>query len=199
MRRAACLLLLLCFATGAGAQDTVRYVSDELAITLRDAPRSDGASRGVLVSGTKVQLVERDTASGYAKVRTADGRDGWILERYLKADPIAREKVQRLEKDLATSQAELKKMHEDHARLLADFSRISGGQPVASRELVAETEAMREQLKRNEQDMAAAKARYDLERASQRTLLIGGALVAGGFALALLLRWLWPKRRWGDL
>jgi hypothetical protein len=36
-------------------------------------------------------------------------------------------------------------------------------------------------------------------RASQRTLLIGGGLVAAGVLLALLLRWLWPKRRWGDL
>ena len=45
---------------------------------------------------------------------------------------------------------------------------------------------------------AAMRERYDLARASQRTLLLGGALVGAGAVLALLLRWLWPaKRRWG--
>jgi SH3 domain protein len=199
VRRAACFLFLLCLGAGAAAQGAVRYVGDELAITLREGPGTDTAARGVVVSGMKVQVLERDAASGYARVRTPDNREGWVLERYLKDEPIARDRVEGLEKELAAAQAELKKLREDHARLLQDFARISGGQPVASRELVAETQKMREQLERNEREVAAARARYDTVRASQRTLLLGGGLVGAGVLLALLLRWLWPKRRWGDL
>jgi len=192
-------MLLLAASAGALAQEQVRYVTDELAIVLRENPNGEGASRGTLLSGARVQLLESRPATGYARVRTADGREAWILERYLKAEPIARTRVERAEKDLAAAQAELKKLKEDHARLLADFARISGGEPMASRELVAETEQLREQLRQNEQQAAALKARYSVESSRQKTLLLGGGLVLVGGLLALLLRWLWPKRRWGDL
>jgi len=193
------LLLLLAVSAAAPAQDKIRYVTDELAIVLRDTPDGNAASRGVLTSGARVQVLESRPASGYARVRTADGREAWILERYLTDEPVARTRVERAERELAAAQAELKKLKEDHARLLEDFARISGGEPVASRELVAETEKLREQLRQNEEQAAALRARYGVERARQMTLLAGGGLVVVGGLLSLLLRWLWPKKRWGDL
>lgn len=199
MRRTGAGLLLLLASAGALAEGPVRYVTDELAITLRDGPDGAGASRGVLTSGARVTLLESRAATGYAKVRMADGKEAWILERYLQTEPIARSRVERAEKDLAAAQGELKKLKDDHARLLADFARISGGEPVASRELIAESEQLREQLKQNEQQAAELKARYGVERSRQMTLALGGGLVLIGGLLALLLRWLWPKKRWGDL
>ena len=199
MRRSLITLLLLLANAAALAQGNVRYVTDELAIVLRDRPSGESASRGVVTSGTRVQVLENDAASGYAKVRTADGREAWILDRYLKKEPIAATRLERAEKDLAAAQAELKKLKDDHARLLTDFERISGGQPVASGEVLAEAEKLREQLKQNEKEVATMRSRYNLERSRQKTLLLGGGLVIVGGLLALLLRWLWPKRRWGDL
>jgi len=199
VHRITALLLLLSVSAGAPAQDQVRYVTDELAIVLRDKPDGDAASRGVLTSGARVQVLESRPGSGYARVRTTDGREAWILERYLKDEPAARTRVERAEKDLAAVQAELKKLKEDHARLLEDFARISGGEPVASRELIAETEQLRAQLAENEKQAAALKERYSVARAQQLTLLIGGGLVLVGGLLALMLRWMWPKKRWGDL
>ena len=196
VRFAFMLCLALC-AADAAAQDT-RYVSDEIAIVLRDTPRAEGAARGVVNTGTRVTVLSVDEGSGYARVRTGDGREGWMLQRHLKSEPVARERVQRAEKDLAAAQAELKKVKDDHAKLLQDFARISGGEPIASREVVAEAEALREQLKQKDAEVAAARAEFSEERARQRTLALGGGLVAGGFVLALLLRWLWPKKRWGD-
>lgn len=199
MHRITGLLLLLFACAAATAQDQIRYVTDELAIVLRDTPDGAGASRGVLTSGARVQVLESRPGTGYARVRTADGREAWILERYLKAEPVARSRVERAERELAGTQAELKKLKDDHARLLEDFARISAGEPVASRELVAETGQLREQLRQSEQQAAALRERYGVERARQLTLLLGGGLVVLGGVLALLLRWLWPKKRWGDL
>lgn len=199
MHRIALSLMLLAANTAALAQEQVRYVTDELAIALRDGPSGDSANRGVLTSGARVVLLESRPGTGYARVRTGDGREAWIQEKYLKADPIARTRVERAEKDLAAAQAELKKLKEDHAKLLADFGRISGGEPLASSELVAEAEQLREQLKDKERQMAELRARASAAGGQQRTLLIGGALVLAGSLLALLLRWLWPRKRWGDL
>lgn len=197
MRRIVFLVLLAALAAPASAQDAMRYVGDELVLVLRDVPRADGAARGTVVSGARVQVLEGETA-GYARVRTPDGREGWILARYLQREPIAREKLGRVEKDFSAAQAELKKLKDEHARLLQDFARLSGGEPVASRELVAETEALRAQLAQRGREVAEARAAYDAERARQRTLVIGGGLVAAGVLLSLLLRWLWPRKRWRD-
>lgn len=192
-------VLLLAANTAVLAQDDVRYVTDELAIALRDGPGGDSPTRGVLTSGARVVLLESRAGTGYARVRTGDGREAWIQEKYLKRDPIARTRVERAEKDLATAQAELKKLKEDNARLMQDFGRISGGEPVASAELIAENEKLRAQLEENERAMADLRARASTAGGQQRTLLLGGALVLAGGLLALLLRWLWPRRRWGDL
>lgn len=191
-------ILLLAFCSVAAHAEEVRYVSDEITIVLRDTPRAEGAPRGVVASGHRVTVLGVDEGSGYARVRTADKREGWILQRHLKAEPIARDRVQRLEKDLAAAQAEVRKLQEERAKLMQDFSRISGGEPIASRELIEETEKLRAQLKQKDEDVAALRLQYDLRRASQRTLLLGGALVAGGVVLALLLRLLWPRKRRGD-
>ena len=198
MRRLSLLLLLLAVGTAALAQEQVRYVTDELAIALRDGPNGEAPTRGVLTSGARVVLLE-SAPSGYARVRTGDGREAWIQEKYLKAEPIARMRVERAEKDLAAAEAELKKLKDDHARLLADFERISAGEPMAAREVVAEAEKLRAALAEAEQQIAALRARSGAEGGRQRMLLLGGALVVAGGLLALLLRWLWPRRRWGEL
>jgi SH3 domain protein len=195
------LLSVVLFAanTVALAQEQVRYVTDELALVLRDGPSGDSPTRGELTSGARVVLLESRPGTGYARVRTGEGREAWIQEKYLKAEPIARTRVERAEKELAAAQAELQKLKADHAKLLADFGRISGGEPLASREVVAEAETLREQLKERDRQMAELRARASAAGGQQRTLLLGGALVLAGGVLALLLRWLWPRKRWGDL
>lgn len=199
MRRIIAVFLLAFWGLSAHAQGDTRYVTDDLTIVLRDTPRADGPARGVVNSGQRVTVLSVDEGSGYARVRTPDGREGWILQRHLKAEPVARERVQRLEKDLAAIQAELKKVQDERAKLMQDFQRISGGQPIASRELIEEADRLRAQLADKDREMAALREQFAAKRASQRTLLIGGALVAGGALLALLVRLLWPsKKRWGD-
>lgn len=201
-------------ALAAAAQQAVRYVSDELAIVLRAGPANEGASLGVLTSGARVEVLtaaaDEANANGYARVRTADGREGWVLERYLKGVPIARERLQRAEteliaaqRELAEAQAELKKIKDENARLLRDFSRIAdspAASPADSTEVLKEAEQLRARIQQLEQERAALPSKTGAGATEkQRTLLLGGALVAGGVLLALLLHWLWPKRRWGDL
>lgn len=214
MFRSIGMVCLLGISLAAAAQQPVRYVSDELAIVLRASAGSEGASLGVLTSGARVEVLSASAGSnGYAQVRAADGREGWVLERYLKDEPIARERLQRAEKELATArqdqaaarrelaetQAELKKTKDEHARLLQDFSRIAGNTPASSAAALKEAEQLRLRVQQLEQEQAQLLNEAGGARGEQRTLLLGGALVAGGVLLALLLHWLWPKRRWGDL
>jgi SH3 domain protein len=101
-------LLALCVA-GAGlmqaaAAETV-WVSDQFEVMLRTGPSTSNAIERVLPSGTALEVLERDEESGYARVRTGAGTEGWVLLRYLMGEPSAREQLLELTARLTNANA----------------------------------------------------------------------------------------------
>jgi len=80
-----------------------RWVSDEFEITLRSGPSTSNAIQLMIKSGTELEVLERDAASGYSRVRTPGGTEGWVLTRYLMSEPSAREQLQTLTSQLTTA------------------------------------------------------------------------------------------------
>ncbi len=99
---AAPFLSALLFASAASAESA--WVSDEFEITLRSGPSTSNAIELMLRSGTQLEVLERDTESGYTRVRTGGGTEGWVLTRYLMNEPAAREQLASLTSQL-TSEA----------------------------------------------------------------------------------------------
>jgi SH3 domain protein len=95
----------------------VRYVSDEMAITLRKTKGVDAAVAGLLASGTRLELLETDAATGYARVRVAPGREGWVLARYLAMEPAARERLAKIQVQLEEQQAMVRLLEAENSRL----------------------------------------------------------------------------------
>jgi SH3 domain protein len=200
-RRAICAVLLALAAWPALAAGEQRYVSDELALTLRQSADSNSTGLGFVNSGARVEVLEGDATGGYVRVRTADGREGWVLAKYLKAEPPARERLQRAEKQLAEAQAELKQLKADHEQLRQEHAQLTAGRPPpAPEQLVRENAEMKAAVAQMQVEHARLTQDNDLERTRQRTLLLGGGLVLGGIVLTLAVRLLWPRKRsWGDL
>jgi SH3 domain protein len=69
---------------------------DEFEITLRSGPSTSNAIELMLSSGTELEVLERDAETGYSRVRTGGGTEGWVLTRYLMNEPAAREQLSRL-------------------------------------------------------------------------------------------------------
>jgi SH3 domain protein len=99
---AASLLSVLLFAGAACAESA--WVSDQFEITLRSGPSTSNAIELMLDSGTKLEVLERDPESGYSRVRTSGGMEGYVLTRYLMNEPAAREQLANLTSQL-TSEA----------------------------------------------------------------------------------------------
>ena len=59
------------------------WVSDQFEIMLRTGPSNSNAIQRMLGSGTKLETLETDAETGYSRVRTAAGTEGWVLTRYL--------------------------------------------------------------------------------------------------------------------
>ena len=110
------LLALLILSPLISSAETTRYVSDQLEITMRNGQGVKFAIKRVLTSGDRLDLIETDS-SGYSKVRTIEGVEGWVLTRYLMNAPSVRnlvadseQKVANLELELAETKEELQNL-----------------------------------------------------------------------------------------
>ena len=98
------------------------YVSDELVITMRTGPSTQNAIVRNLSSGDVVQVLDDDVDGGYARVRLPNsGDEGWVLTRFLTAQPIARDRLLEAERERATAQQQLTEVEQQLASLSAQL------------------------------------------------------------------------------
>lgn len=82
------------------------WVTDQFEITLRSGPSTSNAIQLMIDSGTRLEVLERDAETGYSRVRTAGGTEGWVVSRYLMNEPSAREQLENLTKRLTDASTE---------------------------------------------------------------------------------------------
>ena len=87
--------LMLC----AVASAETAYVTDVLQLGIHAAPDTSDRAFANLVSGTAVEVLERNT--GYARVKLADGREGWVRATYLVTTAPAAARIVELEAKVA--------------------------------------------------------------------------------------------------
>ncbi len=81
-------------------------MSDEFEVTLRTGPSTSNAIELMVSSGTRLEILEEDAETGYTRVRTSGGTEGWVLTRYLMNEPSAREQLETLSQQLTNANAE---------------------------------------------------------------------------------------------
>lgn len=96
---------LLALSLPAFAQIGNAWVSDRFEVMLRTGPSTGNAIQMMLTSGTQLEVLERDPETGYSRVRTAGGTEGWLLTRYLMQEPAARQQLERLTNQLTNAAA----------------------------------------------------------------------------------------------
>ena len=123
MKQALSILSLLILLTGTVQAET-RYVSDRLEITMRSGTSTSHGIVRMLRSGTPVEVLETDKQSGYSRVKTSSGKEGWVLTRFLMNGPAARDRLAEAEKRLAELELENRKMHTSMAALREEMSTV---------------------------------------------------------------------------
>ena len=101
----AAFVLVFCFAAVLPAAAQSAWVSDQFEVLLRTGPSTENAIRLTMASGTELEVLERDSESGYTRVRTRAGTEGWVLTRYLMSEPPARQQLERLTSQLTNANA----------------------------------------------------------------------------------------------
>ena len=216
------LLALLILSPLISSAATTRYVSDQLEIIMRDGQGVKFAIKKVLTSGDRLDLIETDS-SGYSKVRTIEGVEGWVLTRYLMNTPSARnlvtdseQKVVNLELELAETKEELQnlstkvttsdsesmtmketsqrfKKELDSLKVTASSSIALSNENIQLKEKIQQTDIRMQGLVLENTAMKNSE--------SQSWFLTGVAVLLGGIILGLILPRLRLQRKnsWGNI
>jgi SH3 domain protein len=200
------------------AQAETRYVTDRTIVELRRGPSTEYLILRNLEAGDRVEVLEENAAEGYSRVRVVDqGTEGWILTRFLMAEPIARERLavaerslstarervaaleaqnQELARDLSTVRAELGETQTKHgsvSRELADI-RTAAANVVQIRDEKTSLQQRLVQRDREVEQLATDNGRL-AARNSQNWFVVGAAVLLAGIVIGLVAPTLRRKKR----
>jgi SH3 domain protein len=204
-----CLILSFSAAYGEPA-----WVSDDFEITLRSGPSTSNAIQLMVSSGTQLEVLERDPESGYSRVSTQAGTEGWVLTRYLMNERSAREQLETLTSELTNANSrgtslgsQLQAIKGEYNSANSRIDTLESEKAAIENELAQIKRTAANVLGINEQnqtlmdDLATSQIRADAieqenhQLASQTTrywFLAGGLLLLVGIILGI---WL-PRIRW---
>ena len=166
----------------AGAAAETGYVTDMLRLGLHEAADTSDEPIENLTSGTALEVLERNSL--YLRVRTEQGREGWVKAAYVVDEKPARARVAELEAEAVALRDELAQANAARAEAEGAASRL-GAEAEArsgSRDAVGETLA---RLRLENEDLELRLERY---RDSVPLVWAGAALVValvGGFLAGL--------------
>lgn len=199
-----------------------RYVSDQLEVTLRKGPSLGHAVLRMLKSGAALEVLEIDAETGHTRVKTSGGVEGWILSRYLSAEPTARMQLEKMLKEmgrtdnpdhsvltqLKTIRSEYEDAHQRIAKLESENKqleeRLASIKHTAANVLSIDQENknFRQKLTVSEERLSSLQIENsELRSSKDRDWFFAGALVlASGLLLGLVLPRLARRKtsRYGD-
>lgn len=210
------LLALWLYATGGqltlveAVAETV-YISDSLTVPLRSGPSNSHRilHRG-LISGTAMEVIERDEESGFAHIRTQAGTDGWLPIQYLVSEPIARARLgqantriaqldaaaEKLRAQLETLSQDQGQTRQNNMQLTTQIASLEGELEEIKRISKGAIEEHASNLRlmdlnarvREEFDDLVAERNALQDNLEQRWMLIGGGLVLLGLLLGTVIK-----------
>ena len=150
------LVLLFCLFSASVYGETM-YVSDVLKLTLRTGPSIENKIISVIDSGQMMEVIK--FGDEWSQVQLPNGKEGWVLSRYLTTNETHNIKLDRLEakhKNLMIQAAELL---EENNRLKAENKRFSTESKANQKQFV-KTQADYEALKAEAAEFITLKANY---------------------------------------
>jgi len=216
------LMLALLPRTPAWSATTL-YVSDELSIPIRTGASNQYRILKFLESGTALSVLETDEESGYSRVETPDGKEGWVETSKLMQDKSARDRLV----DANQRMQRIKAMEADLKKNIADLERQRNELQQQNADLKRDYRALEDELARLKKTAAEpilisrqnATLEHDLaqERATTRALeqenlelkerdikewfMIGAGVSLGSLFFGLIIpNFKWRRKRdsWSD-
>ena len=192
-------------AADAQTGDTI-YVSDQLEVTLRRGQGTRFGISAMLESGTRLTVLEQDSESGYTRVRTPGGTEGWVLTRFTQGTPVARTQLQaatdarrRAETRAEQLKAQMEDLQADNQQMRqriqvleaesasnADELRRVSAAAARPMELQRQNEMLTKQVRELEQDRDRLTTQLRAEQSQRDNWIVGALIMGSGIVFGLL-------------
>lgn len=149
-------ICLLVFS--AAAQAEKMYVNDTIRITIRTGPGINYKVIGEAESGQEMDV--RGSRDGWSRVRLSDGREGWVISRFLIRNSSRNKQLTALQEAHDTLAAEVDALKRENERLKEENQRLDllSGE---SRRTLEEITHSYDVLKTESRDFLKVKAAYE--------------------------------------
>ena len=136
-------VFFIALASSAAAIADRVYIRDNLYVPLRGGQSSEHRilHRG-LRSGTELERLETNEESGYTRVRTEGGLEGWLQTQYLVEEPIAAMQLDDMQAQLEQLEAE----HQQTLLRLRELREANEGLTASQGNLTSEKEELTVEL-----------------------------------------------------
>ena len=150
------LVLLFCLFSASVYGETM-YVSDILKLTLRTGPSIENKIIAVIESGQMMEVIK--FGDEWSQVQLPNGKEGWVLSRYLTTSETHNIKLERLEAKHKNFMIQAAELLEENNRLEAENKRVSTEFNANQKQLV-KTKADYEALKTEAAEFLTLKTNY---------------------------------------
>lgn len=196
MKKLIVTVLLTVFAVPSlFAQD--RYIADELFTYMHSGPNNTFRIIGSVDAGSKIQLVQSNSETGYSEVVDERGRKGWVQTKFITRQESMAIRLPRLEKELKDVKAQLA-----NARQSADTEKAGLVDSLENRnqqisELEMKYGEISEQLTAVQTENRQLRAKLDTQKDDLllKYFMYGGGVAGGGLLFGLILPHLIPRRK----
>ena len=134
------------------------FISDNLKITLRSGPSTGNKILAVLQSGQTVEVV--NPGDEWSQVTMADGKEGWVLSRYLTPNPTHNLRLERLDTKHKNLMAQAATLLEENNKLKAESKKLRSEFQTTQNQM-QKTTSEYETLKTEAAEFLTLKANYD--------------------------------------
>ncbi len=165
MTAAVCGGLLFCSVT---AWAETRYISDQLVVTVRTGPGNQYQILETLKTDSPIEILEE--SKEYVKGRTKKGTEGYILKQYVTTSLPKTIQINRLEKEKASLQQQLKNQQEERQQQAG----LASSEKAKVTALSTDLQQVRGELETVSKEYAELKERSEgvLELTSERDQLL---------------------------
>lgn len=138
------LLILAMTINISGYAANQQYISDEFEVTMRSGTSISNSIVRMLKSGERVTILEQNLADGYSLVEAEDGKQGYVLNRFLMDNASAKQRLGLLQKKMQQQQTLTQSLQTEVKRLKADLElKTSDNNTLKSTLLASENELAR--------------------------------------------------------
>ena len=134
------------------------YVTDVLRLTLRTGQSTEYKIIAVIESGQEVEVLQ--SGEEWSNVRLSNGKEGWLLTRYLTPNETSNIKLQRLEEKHKNLMAQAAALLEENTKLKTENKEL-GQALVENEKALNKTQTDFESLKTDSAEFLNLKTKYE--------------------------------------